>query len=221
MKKAFAYLRVSGKGQLDGDGFPRQLAAVKKYASANGIRIAHIFEEKGVSGTKDLEHRPALQQLLVALHANGTKLVLVEKLDRLARDLMVQESIIADMKRHGFEIVSVSEPDMCSDDPSRILMRQILGAFAQYERTMIVQKLRGARQRIRSKFGSCEGRKPYGERPGEIEVIKRMQVLREGGLAVDKIANTLNLEGLNPRSGKRWYATSVYRILNVTATASR
>jgi DNA invertase Pin-like site-specific DNA recombinase len=213
MKKAFAYLRVSGKGQLEGDGFTRQLAAIKKHAATNGIRIVRIFREEGVSGTKDLENRPALQQLLVALHSNGIRLVLVEKLDRLARDLMIQESIVADMKRNGFEIVSVSEPDMCSDDPSRVLIRQILGAFAQYERAMIVQKLRGARQRIRAKSGRCEGRKPYGTRPGETEVIERMKELRQQGTAVDTIAATLNAQGTKPRAGEKWYATSVYRIL--------
>lgn len=213
VNKAFAYLRVSGKGQIDGDGFPRQLAAIRKYASANATRIVRVFREEGVSGTRDLENRPALQDLLVALHSNGTKLVLVEKLDRLARDLMIQESIIADMKRHGFEIISVSEPDLCSDDPSRTLMRQILGAFAQYERAMIVQKLRGARQRIRSRTGRCEGRKPYGTRVGERAVIQRMRELRLQGLAVDSIAETLNADGVRPRAGQRWYATSVYRIL--------
>ena len=124
-KSTFAYLRVSGKGQLEGDGFTRQLVAIKKHAAAQGIKIVRIFREEGVSGTKDLENRPALQQLLVALHSNGIRLVLIEKLDRLARDLMIQESIVADMKRNGFEIVSVSEPDMCSDDPSRVLIRQI------------------------------------------------------------------------------------------------
>ena len=213
MKKAFAYLRVSGKGQLEGDGFTRQLAAIKKHAATNDIRIVRIFREEGVSGTKDLENRPALQQLLVALHSNGIRLVLVEKLDRLARDLMIQESIVADMKRNGFEIVSVCEPDMCSDDPSRVLIRQILGAFAQYERAMIVQKLRGARQRIRAKVGRCEGRKPYGTRPGETEVIERVIKLRQQGKAVDTIAETLNTEGIKPRSGQQWYATSVYRVL--------
>jgi DNA invertase Pin-like site-specific DNA recombinase len=213
MTKAFAYLRVSGRGQLEGDGFTRQLAAIKKHATAKGIKIVRIFREEGVSGTKDLENRPALQDLLVALHSNGTKLVLVERLDRLARDLMIQESIIADMKRHGFEIVSVAEPDLCSDDPSRTLMRQMLGAFAQYERAIIVQKLRGARQRSRAKNGRCEGRKPYGTRPGENEVIERMKGLRTSGMAVDKIADTLNEECTKPRAGERWYATSVYRVL--------
>jgi len=216
MRKAFAYLRVSGKGQLEGDGFPRQLAAIKKHAATNDIRLTKVFREEGVSGAKDLENRPALQELLVALHSNGTKLVLVERLDRLARDLMVQESIIADLKRHGFEIVSVAEPDLCSDDPSRTLMRQMLGAFAQYERSIIVQKLRGARQRIRAREGRCEGRKPYGARVGEQEIIAHMKALRAIGMAVDKIATLLNRDRYPPRSGRQWHATSVYRILKAS-----
>src|SRR5271168_3262301 len=160
---AFSYLRVSGRAQVDGDGFPRQRAAIAAFARAHDITIKQEFPEKGVSGT--IEDRPAWLELMAALHANGTKIVLIEKLDRLARDLMVQESIIADLKKHGFELISVAEPDLCADDPSRTLMRQMMGAFAQYERTMIVAKLRGARQRIRAKTGRCEGRKAYGTRP--------------------------------------------------------
>jgi hypothetical protein len=55
--KSFAYLRVSGKRQIDGGGFPRQRAAVKNYADSRGIRIVKYFEELGVSGTRDLEDR--------------------------------------------------------------------------------------------------------------------------------------------------------------------
>ena len=96
MHEAFAYLRVSGKGQIDGDGFLRQRAAIKVYADGHGIRIVRYFEEQGVSGTKDLENRPALQEMLLALMSNGVRTVLIEKLDRLARDLMVQETIVGD-----------------------------------------------------------------------------------------------------------------------------
>ena len=92
---AYAYLRVSGKGQLDGDGFTRQLDAIMSYAKQHGYQIIEVFEEQGISGTKELDDRPALQFLLAAL-ANGTaKHVLIEKLDRLARDLMVQETFWA------------------------------------------------------------------------------------------------------------------------------
>jgi DNA invertase Pin-like site-specific DNA recombinase len=155
---------------------------------------------------------------MVALHSNGTKLVLVERLDRLARDLMIQESIIADMKRHGFEIVRVAEPDLCSDDPSRTLMRQILGAFSQYERAMIVQKLRGARQRIRAKTGRCEGRKQYGARPGESEVIERMKAMRATGLPSIRSLLRSTLRATRHAQAESGTPTSVYRTLKA-ATA--
>src|SRR5438270_14067847 len=138
MKKAFGYVRVSSAGQSaeDRDGIPRQKEAIRKFAAANDIKIVQWFEDS-VSGKKDLDNRPALQGLLTALHGNGVKLVLVEKLDRLARDLMIQESILADLQRNGFQLVSAVEPDLCQDDPTRKLMRQILGAFSEYEATMI------------------------------------------------------------------------------------
>jgi len=213
MTKAFAYLRVSGKGQVDGDGFTRQLAAVRHYANAHDVKIARVFREEGISGSKDLENRPALLELMTALHANGTKLVLVERLDRLARDLMVQETIIGDLRKNGFELISVAEPDLLQDDPSRKLMRQIFGAIAEYEKTMIVLKLRGARIRMRAKTGRCEGAKPYGSLPGEPEVIERMEALRTSGMGFDRIAAALNGEAILPRRGQRWHGLTVNKIL--------
>jgi DNA invertase Pin-like site-specific DNA recombinase len=213
MTNAYAYLRVSGLGQVDGDGFTRQLAAIKKYAGTNGLRITKTFREEGVSGATELEGRAALKAMLEALASNGAK---TERLDRLARDLMVQENIIADLRKRGFDLISVAEPDLCSNDPSRVLMRQIFGSIAQYDRAMTVAKLRGARERIRAKTGRCEGRKAYGIRPGESDIIDRMKALRRGGMAVDKVAAVLNTEGAKPRAGQQWYPTTVYRILKAT-----
>jgi len=214
MRKAYGYLRVSGRAQVQGDGFPRQLAAIKGYAANHGIRIMKIFREEGVSGTKDLGDRPALLDLMVALHGNGVRLVLVEKLDRLARDLMVQETILADLRKHGFELVSVNEPDLCSNDPTRKLMRQVMGGVAEYEKAMIVLKLRGARERMKAKNGRCEGRKPYGYYEGEPEIIARMKALRAEGRSYDDIAASLNAEGHKTRTaGKRWFGMAVSRIL--------
>jgi DNA invertase Pin-like site-specific DNA recombinase len=99
----------------------------------------------------------------------------VERLDRVARDLMVQESIIADFQRKGLTIVSVNEPDLCSDDPSRILMRQMLGAFFQYEKTLLVAKLKASRNRMRATVGHCEGRKRFGSLEGESKVVAQMK----------------------------------------------
>ena len=57
--------------------------------------------------------------LLAALASNGTKLVLIERLDHPARDLMLQETIIGDLHKRGFQIISAMEPDLCADDSSR------------------------------------------------------------------------------------------------------
>ena len=90
---------------------------------------------------------------------------------------MVQEAIIKDSKKQGFELISVAEPDLCGDDPSRKLMRQMFGAIAEYEKTMIVAKLKAARQRKRIKTGRCEGRKPFGVGDREQGTIARMKQL--------------------------------------------
>jgi len=213
MRKAYAYLRVSGKGQVDGDGFTRQLATIKVYASAHDLKIVRVFREEGVSGTVENMNRPAWSELMATLHSNGVRTILIEKLDRLARDLMVQEAAIADLRRNGFEIISAAEPDLMANDPTRVLMRQLLGAVAQYDKNTIVLKLRGARMRKRAKDGRCEGRKPYGYYPGEHTVIERMEALRASGLGFDRIAAQLNAESLPTRTGGRWHGVVVNRIL--------
>lgn len=213
MTKAHAYLRVSGKGQVEGDGFPRQLKAIRDYASAHDIKIVKVFREEGVSGTVNSANRPAWAELMTALHANGVNTILIEKLDRLARDLMVQETIIADLRRNGFDLISVAEPDLMATDPTRILMRQLMGAVAQYDKSQIVLKLRGARLRKKAQSGRCEGRKPYGFYEGEEEALQRLKALREEGLGFDRIAARLNAEGVPTRTGKPWHGVVVNRIL--------
>lgn len=233
MRRAFGYVRVSsvGQGGEERDGIPRQKAAIRKHAAVNNIRIVQWFEDT-VSGKKDLENRPALQELMTALHGDGTKLVLIEKLDRLARDLMIQESIIGDFRRNEFELVSVTEPDMCSDDPTRKLLRQMLGAFAEYECTMISLKLKGARLRAASKRGASyvEGRVPFGYRvvrhdgvpvrvpePTEQTTIARMKQLRDEGVSLANIAMKLTAEGRKARAGTKWYEKQVARVLGRVA----
>jgi DNA invertase Pin-like site-specific DNA recombinase len=211
--KCFCYLRVSGHAQVDGDGFDRQLIACQGYAASHELEIVEAFREKGISGTKELEDRPALSELFAALEENGIKTVLVEKVDRLARDLMVQESIIGDMQKNGYTLISVAEPDLCSTDPSRILIRQIFGALAQYDRAMTVLKLRGARQRAKAKHGRCEGVKPFGNKDGEVQVLHTMRSLRASGVSCDLIAEALNANRIPARRGGKWLGCTVNRIL--------
>lgn len=211
--RVFVYLRVSGKGQVDGDGFDRQLISCQAHASAHGLEIVEVFREEGISGTKELEDRPALSALLAAMEENGIKTILIAQVDRLARDLMVQETIIADMQKSGYTLISVAEPDLCSSDPSRVLVRQIFGAIAQYDRAMITLKLRGARQRMKARDGRCEGSKPFGTKPGESATLHQMRSLRAAGLTFDQIADALNANNVPARKGGNWMGCTVNKIL--------
>ena len=89
--KAVAYLRVSGKGQIDGDGFPRQSETASKYAERNSLEIVDEYKDEGISGTSELAGRPSLAALLDRIESNGVRIVLVENATRLARDLFVQK----------------------------------------------------------------------------------------------------------------------------------
>jgi DNA invertase Pin-like site-specific DNA recombinase len=221
MKRVFAYLRVSGKGQVEGDGFPRQREAITAYCKAHDLVVKEWFQEEGVSGTLPSESRPAWLLMWNALETNGTKTIIIERLDRLARDLMIQETLLGDLKKNGFEILSTAEPDLDSNEPTRKLIRQVVGAVAEYDRAMIAAKLRGARDRNSvakaKKLGVAharvEGRKPFGTRDGEQAIIKQITELAAQGAKYDAIATTLNTSKCKPRSGKRWYACSVRNIL--------
>lgn len=215
--KVFAYLRVSNPSQINKGGFDRQLKAVNKYAEANKLEIVNVFQEEGISGT--LADRPTLARLLYTLEKNhhGVTTVIIEKLDRLARDLMVQEAIIKDFQTKGFTLISSLEgPDLCKDDPTRKLIRQVFGSIAEYEKSMLVMKLRASRERIKQETGKCEGRKGYHESEEGQAIVKRIKLLRRKRKHFkqrtwQQIADTLNAEGIETLEGKRWTLQRVHQ----------
>lgn len=170
------------------------------------------FRDEGVSGTKDLDDREGLSDLLAWIRPNGVRVVLVERADRLARDLIVGELILNQFRELGVKVIAAdsgTELTAGDDDPTRVLIRQVLGAVAQFEKAVIVSKLKAARVRKRRATGRCEGRKPYGTRPGETDVVALIHKLRRkprGGerLSFAAIANRLNAEGHPTRTGKPW-----------------
>ena len=93
--KAVAYLRVSGAGQVQGDGFARQRAAIERFAGVARLELVEEFRDEGISGTRELQNRPGLARVLDRVESNGVKVVIVERADRLARDLLVSEVILA------------------------------------------------------------------------------------------------------------------------------
>jgi DNA invertase Pin-like site-specific DNA recombinase len=222
--KAFSYLRVSGKGQVEGDGFDRQRDAIAKRAKADGFDVVREFIDAGISGTKDMGERPALSELFAAIVGNGVRVVIVERADRLARDVMVGEILLSQFREEGVKVIEAeSGIDMTADDPDNAtatLVRQILSVIAQFEKTSIVAKLRKARNRKRAEAGRCEGVKPFGTLPGEQDAIERMRALRRKPIgkakrmSFAKIAAALQSEGFQTRGGKPWQASTVRDILS-------
>lgn len=221
MQQAYGYIRVSGKGQVDGDGFDRQRQAVEACAVASGLEVVQYFQEEGVSGTK--EDRPALARMLVDLEENGhgIKTVIVERLDRLARDLMVQEAILNDFQKHEVHFISATEgSDLLEGDATRKLVRQVLGAIAEYDKAMLVAKLRAARERQRARTGRCEGRKGYAdteEGRAIIREVKRLRRKKPGckAMSYEKIAENFNRGGRVTLTGKA-FTSSIVNIIGRT-----
>ena len=217
MIQSVIYLRVSGDSQISGDGFPRQRELCQKYASQNGIQIAQEFRDEGVSGKMELEGRAGLSECLQYVREHGIGLVLCESSDRLARDMIVAEVIIREFQKVGVKVISASGGVDLTEgndaNPTAKLIRQILAAVAEFDRCVVVLKLRGARQRIKERDGKCEGRKQFGGKDGEKDILDRMIALRADGQNPEQIAGILNNDAIPTRMGKPWKAPTIAKIL--------
>lgn len=219
-RQAVSYLRVSGMGQVEGDGLERQRQAVAAYARSASLALVDEYRDEAVSGTKDLDQREGLSELLARIQANGVRVVVVERADRLARDLMVGELILAEFRKLGAQVVDSAGTDLTAadGDPTRVLIRQVLGAVSQFEKSTIVAKLAAARARKKRATGRCEGRKPFGHRPGEQATLERAQALLKAHKAGTRpayaaVARALNAEGRQTRTGVPWSPAMVRRVL--------
>lgn len=210
--KAFAYLRVSGRDQIAGDGFARQELAVQTYAALHDLEIAAIYREQ-ICGETEGIGRPEWSRMVADCADSGVSVILIEALHRLARDLVAQETILRDCVRSGIVVTSTCEPDLMSSDPTRVLIRQIMESVGQYDKAQIVAKLRGARMRKKAATGRCEGAKPYGTLAGERAILDRIIALSRDGISINAIARALNGENIRPRSAQRWHPFTVQGII--------
>ena len=160
--QAVAYLRTSSATNVEGDSAERQRAAILGYAKRQGVEVVAEFYDPAVSGADPIDQRPGFRALLDRIEGNGIRLVLVENASRFARDLAVQLAGHAMLQAKGIELVPVDAPTHFTDPtPTAEMVRQILGAVAQFERASTVAKLRGARDRASAAAGRrIEGRKP-------------------------------------------------------------
>ena len=134
------------------------------YAKAHGLTVVREFYDPAISGGDPIDQRPGFVELLAYVHGDGARTILVENASRFARDLAVQLAGHDLLKARGVELIPVDAPDHFLDEtPTAVMVRQILGAVAQFEKAALVQKLRHARERKRAETGRCEGRKPVPE----------------------------------------------------------
>ena len=134
---------------------------------------------------------------------------------------MVQEVIVGQFAKIQARIVTADGVDLTSsDDPTRRLIRQVLGAVAEFEKNVVVLKLRAARERKRARGERVEGVKPYGHFPAEQADTRMRQLRRKPAKAkrrsIAAIAAQLNAEGHRNRAGRVWSSQMVHHVLSAS-----
>jgi DNA invertase Pin-like site-specific DNA recombinase len=215
-KAAFGYTRTSTATNLgeDKDSVPRQRRAIQAYANRAGYRIEKWFDDGDVKGADPIETRKGFSEMIEAIAANGCRTIIVETANRFARDLMVQETGFQRLKAEGITLIAADSPDSFTDDsPTAVLIRQILGAVAQFDKAMTVAKLRGARDKKRKTYGKCEGRKTIGERDPRIVEVARALANGETRMSLREISAALAEQGFLSAKGTPFSAARVASML--------
>jgi len=224
-KQVIGYCRVSTDNQKDEGTIDLQRHALRDYAQANGYELVKVFEDEGVSG--GLADRPALADLFNYLEDSknkGIEAVLIYKLDRLARDLYIQEHLIKKLESLGKGLISTKEPNLDSDDPMRKAFRQFMGIVAELEKAFITMRLSGGRiNKIKTKSKYAGGGIALGYNskgkdliidPKQAETVKRIfKMRRHSHKSLCRIAKELNELDIPTARGGKWHAGTVKYIL--------
>lgn len=223
-------VRVSSIDQAGGALTQRE--AIEAWVTGRGDELMTIFADEGIPGTLEyLNRREGWGKALAALIADEADGVLVGKLDRLARDVILQEQMIGEIHRAGGMVMSAhpGEGDLLGpgvNEPTRKLVRQVLGAVSEFERTQIKYRAKAGYERAKAAGVWMGGRPPYGwKRIGkgqlivderEQQVIGESLVLREDfKLTYAAIGEFFVASGMPPKglSTRRHADTTVRTIL--------
>lgn len=224
MATAVAYLRTSSATNVgeDKDSHKRQFQAISAYAKRAGLTIHEPpFYDAAVAGSDLIQDRAGFASMLAYLAEHPeARTVLVETAGRFARDLIVQETGYKMLQALGITLIAVDSPEsFLSDTPTADLIRQVLGAVAQFDKAMTVAKLRGARDRKRALTGKCEGRKGIAEsRPDVVASARKLHRRNPStGLrrSMPAISAALAADGHLNSNGKPFQPTAVRRMLGL------
>jgi DNA invertase Pin-like site-specific DNA recombinase len=217
--KAVAYLRTSSAANVgsDKDSDKRQRQAIASFAKHSGHELVAEFNDAAVSGADPIESRPGFAELLTRIEGNGVRVVIVEDASRFARDLVAQELGLMLLISRGVQVYTANGDDLTdTSDPARVMMRQVAGAFAQYEKARVVAKVRAARERKRALTGKGEGRKSHAElRPDVVTLVRQLRRKRPKGCqrSLREISAELAQRGIFNERGVPFSAASINSML--------
>jgi DNA invertase Pin-like site-specific DNA recombinase len=181
MKRFALYARVSTTHH--GQDVEVQLSELREYAKHRGWKIAGEFADRGVSGSKD--RRPELDKLMAAAHQRKIDGILVWKLDRFGRSLKHLVNALAELEALGVSFVSLRD-NLDLTTPAGRLMFQIIGAMAEFEKALTVERVRAGLAYAKSK-GTKLGR------PAQTLPVARIAKLREQGLSWRAVGKEVGL----------------------------
>jgi DNA invertase Pin-like site-specific DNA recombinase len=223
---AVAYLRTSSAANVgeDKDSHTRQLAAIRAYAKHTGVTVLHPpFYDAAVSGADPVDARPGFAALLAYLGAHSDcRTILVESANRFARDLIVQETGYKVLQKLGINLIAVDSPGMFLDDtPTAKLIRQILGAVAEFDKAVTVMRLRSGREKKRVLTGRpVGGNVAMADRsPATVALAKKLYRRNPNTgerRSIPKIATELAKGGHLNSAGNPYGVTQVRRMLGLT-----
>lgn len=175
------YARVStSNGKQDPE---MQLAEMREYAGRRGWEIIGEYTDEGISGSQ--ESRPELNRLMTDVHRRRFDSVLVWKIDRFGRSLKHLVNALADLGAYGVAFISLRD-NLDLSTPSGRLMFQIIGAMAEFERSLIQERVRAGLRNARAK-GKILGR------PRRVVDSSRVSSLRAAGASWRAIAKELGV----------------------------
>ena len=178
-KRAALYTRVSSGEQNTG----AQERALREYVQRRGWKLQQIYRDQGVSGASS--NRPALNELLKACRRGSVDVVVVWKFDRFARSLKQLMSGLEMCRALGIDFVSVTEA-VDTSLPAGELVFQMIGAVAQFERSLIAERVKSGLANARAN-GKTLGRPPL-RKLTRIEVAELRRQRKQRGVPFRDLA---------------------------------
>jgi DNA invertase Pin-like site-specific DNA recombinase len=219
--KAIGYIRVSTAQQADeGISLDAQTARIQAYAAANGLELAAVYSDAGLSG-KRADNRPGLVSALDAV-CECQGVLVVYSLSRLARSVADTIAISQRLQKSGAELASLSERIDTGSAGGRMVFT-LMAAFAQFERDLTAERTSAALQHKKSS-GERVGTIPFGFQLAadgvtllpvaeQQEAIRLIRELRSAGQTLQQIADRLAAAGIKTAKGKTTWTPKVVRSL--------